>query len=624
MPEFITLSTSDLLLIKKLQVLKSICLGNKSPGSTTSQSEAASGNDTQYLLVPIELPNPTPTQQAAKYTPELDNLAKSSCHTGSHENDSKAKVEKDKVIPDLNNAKVQPSLDNLNFSQDNIQSSSRNGVDKSSIENEKSNTGSNSHATPNSISKTVEKSENLLALNDADTVSIFSTEGKSSLDSESSGHTANLIHNSKVGSYTYQKFCQNLDVTNSSTLSALEYLVESTKKKDVQPFQPPASHLPKIVEPDMATLADGLKARAKAYQENPPSRNTQMGIDPAKSLELLSFGLGSSSENPNPQKSLSAFKPILDDYFLQKASPIVTDLSSSFPNKREFGEKENDLSNVSLTSPGLSKSYDQSPSIHSVSSNTILDYYYPDKPADTLGTFSRKNILPNQMTKNTVEHQDVNLQPIAAAADQSISQPGVSDPVPKFNTIQSVLLSSAARPLATAQKNVRLSNIPPTFNQTMFGPNGIPNSFHSESSIPSLTPMVLNSQSEHTGQLMYTDTPYPYYGSSYQSHTSQTNSSNNVSGNYTTGERGSMRDDLPPVYSNPSASSSHFSLSSSSSASADSFLEAGNNSQLQSPDRNQMSVSRRGSMWDTFDDPLMEGLIVQEIDGVGPDSWNDL
>lgn len=153
MSESVTLSTSDLLLIKKLQVLKSICLENKPPGSITSQSEAAPGNDTQYLLVPIELPNSTTTQHAAKDTPELDNLAESSCHTGSHQNDSKIKLEKDKVIPELKNAKVQSSLDILNFSQDNIQSSPRNGFDKSSAENEKPNTGSSSHATPNSILK---------------------------------------------------------------------------------------------------------------------------------------------------------------------------------------------------------------------------------------------------------------------------------------------------------------------------------------------------------------------------------------------------------------------------------------------------------------------------------------
>lgn len=659
--ETITLTQSDLVLIKKLQVIKTLILKHQQtfladPASTTEPEQEIS-----YTLIPQNTPTSSSSESPSKLINSLEKLKFELGDTTLANDKSNTGLEKFQDVLKNVHATEKSSCSESNTLKNqengNLLKESHSNTESYEKQQKSANTPPDM-PSPTAHSFDHAKHEGSFASCNSvstDTTSTSSTGLKSSLSSRSGVNINSYGLHSDAGCYTYKMFCKDLDVKDYSVVKSLEFLIDHTKTK-TKTFHNPLPSAPDprtMIEPEMHALADGLKARAKAYQENLASKNKHWEADPAKGLALLGFG-SNSGTTANLQDDNVPSKPVVDEYFLHKSPPIITDLPSSFfpdraPGEYHFDNEENgDLNHISLDTPQSNSHSDRPSSISSVSSNTILEDFYPEQPADHYNNNKHPLVSSiSQLAKNTLLQDDANLRPIALAAARRISQPNISASDAGLNKIHNILITGAANGSSTngvnhqQQPKRQQIAVTPSFNQNMFGPDGIPNSFRSESSISSINPTTApSSQNDHMGNFIssnashrlssYSDFSFQSSGdfSFRQPRSSQTASSrsdicsssatNAIDQMNGTGYEGNVTNGSPPMYRPPSIVSS-----SSSSSSCSSISSSGRDGNYENGSVNQMSASRRGSIWDTFDDPLMEGLVVQEIDGVGTDSWND-
>lgn len=574
----ITLTDSDILLIKKLQVLKSLC--SKTKDSCTKDTPTCD-NEVYYTLVP----RPVPKSCASTSLVNVEDFG---------QNTSDKQYE-------YSNSGIKPDSDRECFFSENERKTSNTSVT----------------STSSSSTCTSELAEKLHSL-----TSLHSSLGTNPISSVSSYPKSSISWDSGKGKdtpYTYQQFCQNLDVSDYSTLRALEFLIQQTKPKVTNYSVPSAPDRCEVVEPNLATLADGLRARAKAYRET-LALESKCAETAETTTQLKSRPV---MKDLNIQNTQNCAKPVVDDYFLHKSPPIITDLPSGFYHNggsvqgQYGGDEDNDLNFIPLDAPLTDEANNQLSSV-CVSSNKVL----VDKPAGL------NTDVSHHKTKAALGSKDVvDLGPIAAVAESLISQPFACQETSLTN-VQSILSCSVTTVLTnTAQQSCALPKPGLAAEQGMASSNGKPSSSDSGSCISLLSPTPPSSQpDEHAGSFVYTEQLSSRFeamgpldrGPVYQPSSHAVDLRNGTEGNYTTSVRQTRDtqkaalDDSPPVYRE--------SLDSSPSLSPVSGM--GYKTEYQSVNGSHMSVSRRGSMWDTFDDPLMEGLVVQEIDGVSPGSWN--
>lgn len=552
----ITLTDSDILLIKKLQVLKSLC--SKTKDSCTKDTPTCE-EEVHYTLVP----RPVPKSCASTSQVNVE---------GFGQNTSDSQYE-------YFNPSIKSDSDRECFFSENERKTSNTSVIS---------TSSSSNCTSELAEKLHSPSflPSSLGTNPISTVSSYP---KSSINWDTG--------KGKDTPYTYQQFCENLDVTDYLTLRALEFLIQQTKPKVTKYSVPSAPDRCEVVEPNLATLANGLRARAKAYRENLALESKCAEPEAAKITTQLKSR--SVMNDFNIQNTQNCAKPVVDDYFLHKSPPIITDLPSGFYHnggsvQGQFaGDEDNDLNFIPLDAPLTDEASNQLSSV-CVSSNKKL----VDKPVGL-------NIdVSHQKTKDkdTLGSKDVvDLGPIAAVAESVISQPFACQEASLTN-VQSILSCSVTTVLTnTAQQSGALSKPGPAVERGMESSNGKPSSSDSGSCISLPSPTSPSSQpEEEAGSFVYTEQLSSRFeemgpfdcGPEYQHSSHAVDPRNGTESKYTTsfrqtrGIQKATLDDLPPVYRE----------SLDSSPSLSSAAGIGHKNEYQSVNDSHMSVSKQGSM----------------------------
>lgn len=131
------------------------------------------------------------------------------------------------------------------------------------------------------------------------------------------------------------------------------------------------------MEPNLATLANGLRARAKAYRENLALESKCAEPEAAKITTQLKSR--SVMNDFNIQNTQNCAKPVVDDYFLHKSPPIITDLPSGFYHnggsvQGQFaGDEDNDLNFIPLDAPLTDEASNQLSSVCVSSNKKLVD-----------------------------------------------------------------------------------------------------------------------------------------------------------------------------------------------------------------------------------------------------------
>lgn len=225
------------------------------------------------------------------------------------------------------------------------------------------------------------------------------------------------------------------------------------------------------------------------------------GLDPAKSLALFGFGsraltndqttpLFNTTADDNTQSNLPQNFSLLSKNVVY--DQLDDDYFSYHPKKTAKENKGDDFNSALLDTPTQKEDRVQmSSSVSSVSSNSVLDYYPAESSApqgESTTNLRHIHLSAVQLINEALLNGDSNLPPIAAEAVRRISQPNI------YHHIHNAFASSPRAKPAPAPRQFA-----PNFNQQMFGSNGAPNSFRSESDISSLhdsTPHSIRNLSE--------------------------------------------------------------------------------------------------------------------------------
>lgn len=372
--------------------------------------------------------------------------------------------------------------------------------------------------------------------------------------------------------YSYEKFCQDLNVEDDYILRLLDLLIKETATGSTAPSRQlgtPGFLPTENVDPRVAPQRYNLDDRSIALL----TRERDEFID-----------LNNNNSNNINNND--------DDYFLNRSPAIITDypatffpsqgndhgIASSGGNNSHLGYHEDmDLNLLSLD--GNNKS--SSPSLSSSLSASPVLTYYPDN-----------RIVPTTYFPNSYHSSQ---SPTAQSQQRS---PDNLARVTSGNPIRDTLISSTA-------------DLPPHYHSTA-DPREIPSSMLHYSSGNSNGFPVFNNNSfaseesfHHHNRDQHQHQHQNHHHHHHPSQQSDFSGSSISPAALSLSLNSSSNPHNTSTIQQPSITSS----SSTTNVTANPWISS-------TPFERNLIVSRRGSMWDAYDDPSLEGLVVQEINGV--------
>lgn len=382
------------------------------------------------------------------------------------------------------------------------------------------------------------------------------------------------------GAYTYDQFCNDLNATDDYIVRLLDLLIKETATGATAPTRQigtpgflPTENIDPRAAPQQYHVSPFHHANhASASFSSPSSFQDSAAYVRSRSVAGTSPTNGAldSQVHDDDDYFLCRSPAIISDYptrsaaFLSDRSPLGPPRSGgnmasggNFSRLSDIRE-DADLNAISLDMeqpPSISSSASSStsPSLSSSLSASPVLTYYPEQQQQPVTSF---------------------LQPRAPA---SILHTSVIDTSP----------TSARLPPYNSH---------PVREALMVSTSDIP-AFSNGPSAYSFSPYHSTGHADGTGSMGPYAEPAPYVPASLSSSVSSISSTSPISNS------SSMQSSTRHAESNGTAGSASNSATSNPWISSNSYEQ-------------ELIVSRRGSMWDAYDDPSLEGYIVQEINGV--------